>query len=150
MNLDGLTIANNHAQNIGGGLLLRGGGLLTDLVLTSNVGDLPGGAAHLDGDYDIRTSTFSDNTSFDGAAIEMGSGTVGLRNCTVTDNSAFQGPGTFGGGVHMGGGRLVSITTDWGPAASNLPVDVSIGGAPTWDVTGVASFTCDAAAGTCQ
>jgi len=49
----------------------------------------------------------------------------------------------------MGGGRLVSISTDWGPLNSNQPMDVSMG-AVLWDVTGVATFTCDSTAGTCQ
>jgi len=77
--LSALTLANNHADNVAGGMSLTGGGSLTDLVVTTNYGGLGGGGALLSGDYDIRTSTFADNSGFDAArsrcpAARSGSG----------------------------------------------------------------------------
>ena len=113
--LTNLTITNNNASEIGGGVYLYGavGGesspAITGSTFENNTAGQLGGAIYSDGDGGasspmITGSTFDSNTANSGGALYNSGGSGGVSNPTITDaiftgNTALENAGSDGNGA---------------------------------------------------
>ncbi len=106
VNISGLTVANGYAPSTfsGGGILTQNFATLnlTGVTVRNNTaGGLGGGIHQSLGTLNILNSTISNNTAREGGGINNNDGTANIANTTISDNTA-----QYGGGI-INFGRLI-------------------------------------------
>lgn len=143
------TTISGNTGGIGGGVAMNGDGLASSLAMTGctvadNFADEAGGGLVLFQvpSVEIDTTSIVDNVSLDGGGLTVGGSSIVLTNSTVLRNSASNGGGML---LYAGTGELVSVASDWGEGADdNTPQDVAIPGIGAYSGYGAAaSFACD-------
>lgn len=144
------TTISGNTGGIGGGLAMQSNGAgslsMTDCTIADNFADELGGGMVLVGVpmVEIASSAIIDNDALDGGGLAIDGSAVTLTDGTVQRNIA---TGT-GGGVLLfsGTGLLTSVASELGTGADdNVPHDVAVPGVGTFTGYGAAaSFVCDA------
>ncbi len=105
-----LKITGGDTYDIGGGLLLRSGSIVEDVIVEGNIASQGGGIYSCDG-FTIRRTTIRGNTSSDsgggsgrggGIGMDCAGGEFSIVNSTISGNSA----ATRGGGLALSGGTF--------------------------------------------
>ncbi|MEO0604916.1 MAG: hypothetical protein AAF211_26020, partial [Myxococcota bacterium] len=145
--LVGLTINGNAA--ISGGALYGRDFVVRDTTIASNLGILSTGGVLTLGTNVFERVTFDANVGLvDVGAMSLVGGSADLIDCTLTGNTFSGNLGDVGGVEITGDGVLTSTNTDWGV---NPPADIWLSGIGLpFTFSGVQSFVCDGATGTCQ
>jgi len=140
--VSGVTLLSNEAV-AGGGIYCRGLEL-SDAALLSNLGSINGGGIYAIGDVLASGVELTGNRAdFNGGGVYLSTdASATLSDSSVLENSADFA--SYGGGVFLNGGTLVSERTDWGDKKTdNAPYDLELDEAElTVNIDGVASFTC--------
>jgi predicted outer membrane repeat protein len=131
LTLDDSTVTNNHAVNLGGGLLLNNDSVsfIRNSTFSGNQAGNTGGGINAQAriSLTIENTTISDNHAEFGGGIEVFTGTAVVRNSTIAFNTT---DGGFGGGVllqsPMAAVTLQStIVADNAATASGTKPDIS-------------------------
>jgi len=106
-NGSGLSAATDLPARHGAGVLMNGGGLLSNCIITANNGfsQLRGGGVYCHMGGAVYDSLVVSNNAFTGGGAYCFSA-GSLVRCALTDNRAAGGSGCEGGGVCMSGGGL--------------------------------------------
>lgn len=122
LNLDDVTLDDNHASTCGGAIFVQGGTLnVRNSELTNNQGVQAGGAiCALGGDVAISGSTFAVNDTLgDGGAIYVFQNDLSVTDSTLIDNVAVQGGAIF---LFASDADILNSTLE-----SNLALTIGIG-----------------------
>ncbi|MBE6506328.1 MAG: hypothetical protein E7Z72_00160 [Methanocorpusculum parvum] len=109
----GIILANNSAQEYGGGVLVRGSGQFTmnGGNIINCISSFGGGAIAVRSHFIMNGGTISGNSAASGGGIYISQGTVEISGGTVTCNSAYGTGNTGGGGgIYLANPSVLTIS----------------------------------------
>ena len=105
---DNVTVSNNAALDVGGGVWCSGGGVLRSCAIVLNVASNDGGGLSCGGAVLVSNCTLSGNVAMDmGGGAHMTAGALTLDSSSIVGNVSSDG---YGGGICLSGDVMLQAT----------------------------------------